>query len=91
MQILNETLAGISAGNKSSFQNLAVTPLNIVLLREPDYLTLDEALASGAARVTEVSGDVGRCTDKPATAWCTCARFAWGCPGSRALMVPGTP
>jgi hypothetical protein len=57
MQILNETLAGISMGKKSSFQNLAITPLNTVLLREPDYLTLDEALASGTARVTEVSGD----------------------------------
>ena len=57
MQILNETLAGISVGKEASYQNLAVTPLNTVLLREPDYLTLDEALASGAARVTEASVD----------------------------------
>ena len=27
MQILNETLTGISMGNKSSFQNMAITPL----------------------------------------------------------------
>ena len=57
MQILNETLAGISSGIEISYQNLAVSPLISAQVRDPDYLTLDEALASGAARVTEVSGD----------------------------------
>ena len=31
--------------------------MNTVLLCETDYLTLEEALASGVAHVTEVSGD----------------------------------
>jgi len=60
MQIVEKTLTLVSTGAGVSFNNLAVSPLVAVNGAEPDYLTLDEALARGDVRVTETSeaGDV---------------------------------
>ena len=57
MRTLKEELAGVEFGKEQQFRNLTVCPL----LRpgtqaEPEYLLLEEAIASGAARVTEVNG-----------------------------------
>jgi len=55
MNSIELALAGVSIGEASSFRNLTVFPL----LRQEEtpaaYLTLDEALALGGIRVTEVS------------------------------------
>jgi len=60
MQIIKETLSRVTAGAGASFENLAMIPLISVNGGEPDYLTLDEAMARGEVRVTETSeaGDV---------------------------------
>ncbi len=60
MQIVEKTLTQVSTGAGVSFDNLVVTPLVAANEANPDYLTLDEALARGDARVTETSeaGDV---------------------------------
>ena len=60
MQIIEKTLRQVSTGAGVSFNNLAATPLVGANGAEPDYLTLDEALARGDVRVTETSdaGDV---------------------------------
>lgn len=60
MQIVEKALAQVKKGAGVSFNNLMVTPLLAVNQGEPDYLTLDEALARGDVRVTETSeaGDV---------------------------------
>lgn len=55
MQVLVDRLATLTAAPTMAFENLAVTPLLGPDGAEPDYLTLDEALALGLARVTEVS------------------------------------
>lgn len=58
MMTLKEELARLELGEARQFRNLSIC----ALLRpagaaaEPDYLMLEEAIASGAARVTEVSG-----------------------------------
>lgn len=54
-QALHATLAGLLEKPAVTFQNFSVTALFGEALAEPDYLTLDEALAEGVARVTEVS------------------------------------
>jgi hypothetical protein len=48
-------LAGVSIGEASSFRNLTVFPLVTHDETPAPYLTLDEALALGGIRVTEVS------------------------------------
>jgi hypothetical protein len=56
-QTLQQTLAGLQYGPTIRVGNLSVTALLASAGSEgtPDYLTLDEALAGGQARVTEVS------------------------------------
>jgi len=60
MQMIEKTLSRVKAGVGVSFNNLSVIPLVAGNGIEPDYLTLDEALARGDVRVTETSetGDV---------------------------------
>jgi len=55
MQILNNTLIELALGDPHILRNLAVFPLYMPKSAPPDYLTLDEALESGKAEVTEVS------------------------------------
>lgn len=57
MTLIAETLGALSLGAPQTFRNLTVFPLFVLGSggREPDYLTLDEALERGVARVTEVS------------------------------------
>ena len=55
MKLIHETLNLLSCGEAVSMKNLSVTPLLTSVGNEPDYLTLDEALARGEVRVTETS------------------------------------
>jgi hypothetical protein len=55
MEIVADTLSRLRVEAGEAHENLAVFPLVAEAHREPDYLTLDEALARQAARVTEVS------------------------------------
>lgn len=55
MQIIKEALNQVTRGADISFKNLHVTPLIAENGDEPDYLTLDEALARDAVHVKEVS------------------------------------
>ncbi len=55
MQLINDTLLKVKVGTATAFRNLTMFPLLKVGGGQPDYLTLDEALSSGSARVTEVS------------------------------------
>lgn len=55
MQPILDRLDSLAAGDPVTFQNLSVTPLLGPGADDPDYLTLDEALARGHLRVTEVS------------------------------------
>lgn len=57
MTLIAETLGALSLGAPQTFRGLTVFPLFVLGSggREPDYLTLDEALERGLARVTEVS------------------------------------
>ena len=55
MNTLSHTLAGLKLGKTTVFRNLAVVPLLADADAGADYLTLDEALESGAAHITEVS------------------------------------
>jgi hypothetical protein len=54
MQLITETLSGTKLGTPKSFRNLTVFPV-FGKAMAPDYVTLDEALASKFAKVTEVS------------------------------------
>ena len=55
MQIISKTLDAIEVGPAQSFRNLTLFPLLHPEGAGPaEYLTLDEALAAGVARVTEV-------------------------------------
>jgi hypothetical protein len=58
-QIIADTFRQAAYGPELAFQNLAVVPILGGRDRGADYATLDEALASGSAEVTEVS-DGGR-------------------------------
>ncbi len=60
MNIVEQALSKTKKGTSVSVNNLMVIPLLAEIDREPDYLTLDEALAQGEVRVTETSeaGDV---------------------------------
>ena len=55
MTTIAHTLAGLDLGPPQTFKNLAVFPLFGRDDAPPDYLTLDEALDAGAARISEVS------------------------------------
>jgi len=55
MQLLNETLLETMLGDPSMYGNLAVFPLFTAKVPPPAYVTLDAALESGKAEVTEVS------------------------------------
>jgi hypothetical protein len=52
---IESTLAGLSLGKPHCFKNMAVFPLLGAARSEPGYLTLDDALGNGVARITEVS------------------------------------
>jgi len=52
---ITQTLADLAIGDPASAGNLWVFPLLAKHDREPAYLTLDQALAKGFVRVTEVS------------------------------------
>ena len=60
MQAITDTINHLHFGGATTFEGLSVFPLFGDHLREKDYLTLDEALEQGKARVVEVSegGDV---------------------------------
>lgn len=55
MQIIRETLARLVVGAPCVYRNLAAFPLEAADARPPGYVTLDAALATGHAKVTEVS------------------------------------
>jgi hypothetical protein len=55
METLARTLNGIRSGTASTFENLTMFPLLDGAKGAPDYLTLDEALERGTARITETS------------------------------------
>jgi hypothetical protein len=55
MESLSSFLKGLTVGEALAHRNLAVFPLLGGLEGPPGYVTLDEAAASGTARVTEVS------------------------------------
>ena len=60
MQTISNTINHLHLGEATAFEGLTVFPLFGDHVREKDYLTLDEALEQGQARVIEVSeeGDV---------------------------------
>lgn len=55
MNAIAAALAALEMGPPFAFRSLTVFPLGGPDGREPDHLTMDEALGRGAARVTEVS------------------------------------
>jgi len=55
VQTVVDAIQSISFGKKTTFQNLAIVPILGAGEVQPDYLTLDEALANGSIEVTEVS------------------------------------
>ena len=61
-EAVREAIRRVEFGPIASFANLSVVPLVDATEQDAGYLTLDEALAAGAARVTEVSdeGQVSR-------------------------------
>ncbi len=56
-EIIQTTLERLRAGRAFTYQNLHVFPLYDNVACEPDYLTLDEALAQGSVHITELSVD----------------------------------
>jgi hypothetical protein len=55
MQTINDTLSHLHLGAATAFEGMTVFPLFSDQPRDKDYLTLDEALEQGQARVIEVS------------------------------------
>ena len=55
MQTISDTINHLHLGEATTFEGLAVFPLFGDHVRDADYLTLDEALEQGQARVIEVS------------------------------------
>jgi len=55
MSIISDTLNALETGEPISFQNMEMIPLIARGGSRLDYLTLDEALQSNSARVTEIS------------------------------------
>ena len=58
-QAVVDAVGQITFGSESTFENLSVVPLLRSPERDADYVTLDEALARGWARITEVN-DAGQ-------------------------------
>ena len=56
-EIFANAVQHVTFGPLSTFQNLSVVPLLSANEQEVDYLTLDEAIAGGWARITEVSDE----------------------------------
>jgi ARG/rhodanese/phosphatase superfamily protein len=52
---VRDAVGQIAIGPESSFENLSIVALLGHTERDPEYVTLDAALASGAAQITEVS------------------------------------
>ena len=61
-EAVRDAIRPVEFGPVASFANLSVVPLLDTAEKDADDLTLDEALATGAARVTEVS-DGGRVSE----------------------------
>ncbi|NEV62343.1 ARPP-1 family domain-containing protein [Thiorhodococcus minor] len=55
MHIIRDRLSQLTFGEALHHQTLSMTPLLAADRREPDYLTLDEALARGELQITELS------------------------------------
>lgn len=55
MQMIEKTLLQVEIGSGVAFNNLTIIPLIAANQGEPDYLTLDEALAWNQVQVTETS------------------------------------
>jgi hypothetical protein len=55
MQMIQECLSALTVGEPCSYETLVMTPLLAARDAAPDYLILDEALAGGDLRITEVS------------------------------------
>ncbi len=55
MNVMTEDLSGLGIGEVMAHENLSVHPLIRESLLNRDYLTLDEALERGVARVSEVT------------------------------------
>ena len=55
MQTISSTIQDLHLGQAETFEGLTLIPLFGSTLREPDYLTLDQALEQKLARVLEVS------------------------------------
>lgn len=55
MSIIDTTLHDLQVGEGKTFKNLTIFPLIFTEPNSRDYLTLDEALASETARVSEIS------------------------------------
>lgn len=54
MELIKDTVSGARLGDPKTFRNMTIFPV-FGQGTTPDYLTLDEALAHNAAKVTEVS------------------------------------
>ena len=54
-QIIEKLITQVNIGEPQSFQRLTMFPLTGVVEQSIDYLTLDEALRTKAASVSEVS------------------------------------
>lgn len=54
MQVVSDILLRLQVGKETEYKNLAVFPLFNEGAYQPEYLTLDEALAAQAARITEM-------------------------------------
>lgn len=55
MHVAFESLLGLAIGEERRFENMVVFPLIDADPAAPGYITLDEALGSGQAKITEVS------------------------------------
>ena len=55
MSIIHDLLKTIEIGSSTTFENLTMYPLLGASEQKPEYITLDQALASKSASVTEVS------------------------------------
>lgn len=57
MTLIADILNQVIVGEPVSYLNLALFPILMDAANDPDYLVLDEAIAGGCARVTEVDED----------------------------------
>jgi hypothetical protein len=55
MNIIQKALASVQIGLDVNFENLTIFPLIGPDVPAADYITLDEVLAEGSSRITEVS------------------------------------